>query len=106
LADSWAIRSSRRNKTDIQPLTGALEKIGRLQGVSYKRQSDGRHEIGLVAEDVESVVPEVVSREAGTHQVQGVDYAKLTALLIEAIKTQQEEIVQLQRKLDEVLLRK
>ena len=92
LADSWITRSSRRFKTNIQPLTGALEKIEQLQGVTYERKADGKHEIGVVAEDVERVVPELAARDPETKVVQGVDYTRLSALLIEAVKTQQTEI--------------
>jgi Chaperone of endosialidase len=95
LADSWVTRSSRRFKTNIQPLVGALKTIEQLQGVSYERRSDGKHEIGVIAEDVDQVVPELVFRDPDTKQVQGVDYARLSALLIEAVKTQQAEIQQL-----------
>ena len=83
-------------KTNIHPLAGALERIQRLQGVSYDRKSDGKHEIGVVAEAVDQVVPEVVSRDPKTKEVQGVDYSRLTALLIEAIKAQQAEIQHLE----------
>jgi Chaperone of endosialidase len=95
LADSWATRSSRRFKTNIQPLVGALNKVEQLQGVSYERKPDGKHEIGVIAEDVDRVVPELVSRDPDTKQIQGVDYSRITALLIEAIKSQQAEIKQL-----------
>jgi len=71
LADSWITRSSRRFKTNIQPLVGALNKIEQLQGVTYERRTDGRHEIGVIAEDVDEVVPELVSRDPETKQVQG-----------------------------------
>ena len=46
LADAWTTRSSRRFKSDIQPLEGVLEKVEQLQGVSYQRKSD-RAGIGL-----------------------------------------------------------
>jgi hypothetical protein len=95
LADSWITRSSRRFKTNIQPLVGALNKLEQLQGVSYDRRTDGRHEIGVIAEDVDQVVPELVFRDPETKEVQGVDYSRLAALLIEAIKSQQVEIQQL-----------
>ena len=95
LADSWVTRSSRRFKTNIQPLVGALKTVEQLRGVSYERRSDGRHEIGVIAEDVDQVLPELVFRDPDTKQVQGVDYSRLTALLIEAIKSQQAEIQQL-----------
>ena len=92
LADAWTTRSSRHFKANIQPLQGALAKVERLQGVSYERKSDAKREIGVIAEDVEEIVPEVVSRDSETHDVDGVDYSRLTALLIEAIKSQQAEL--------------
>jgi len=95
LADDWTIRSSRRFKTNIQPLHDALGRIEALQGVSYERKSDGKHEIGVVAEDVDRVVPEVVAHDPETHEVEGVDYSRLVALLIEAVKSQQVEIERL-----------
>jgi len=100
LADAWTIRSSRRSKTNIEPIKEALQKVQRLQGVSYLRKSDGEHEIGVVAEDVALVVPEVVSRDPDKHEIEGVDYSKLTALLIEAIKSQQNEIRHLKGRID------
>jgi len=95
LADSWTTRSSRRLKINIQPLAGALTKVTQLQGVSYDRKTDGKHEIGVVAEDVAQIVPELVSRDPNTQEIQGVDYSRMSALLIEAIKSQQVEIQQL-----------
>src|SRR4029077_12382073 len=92
LADHWTVRSSRRFKTNIQPLEGALETVVHLRGVSYWSSSDGKREIGVIAEDVEPVVPEIVSRDPQTNEVQGVDYSRLTAILIEAMKTQQAEL--------------
>jgi len=102
LADAWTTRSSRRFKTNIQPLTGALEKVEKLQGVSYERKVDGKHEIGVVAEDVAEVIPEVVSRNPETHEVQGVDYSRLAALLIEAVKSQQAELQSQQEEIQQL----
>jgi len=96
LADSWTTRSSRRFKTNIHPLLGALAKVEQLEGVSYERKLDHKPEIGVIAEDVDRVVPEIVSRNPETKQIEGVDYAKLSALLIEAVKSQQLQIEQLQ----------
>ncbi len=103
LADAWITRSSRRFKINIKPLNGALEKIQQLQGVSYERITDGQHEIGVVAEDVDQVVPELVSRDSETKEIQGVDYSRLSALLIEAVKSQQAEIEQLKTKISELV---
>lgn len=101
LADAWTARSSRRFKTNIQPLLGALQKVEQLQGVTDRRKDDGR-EIGVVAEDVDKVVPEVVSRDPKTKEVQGVDYARLAALLIEAVKSQQVEIRELKTQIEQL----
>ena len=56
----------------------------------------------MVAEDVDRVVPEVVSRDPKTHEVQGVDYSRLVALLIEAVKSQQAEIQQLKAQIEQI----
>ena len=96
LADGWTTRSSRRFKTNIHPLVGALTKVEQLQGVSYERKLNHKAEIGVIAEDVDRIVPEIVSRDPETKQIEGVDYAKLSALLIEAVKSQQLQIEQLQ----------
>jgi len=84
--------SSRRFKTNIQTLTNALDKVQRLRGVSYDRKDDGEHQIGVIAEEVGQVVPEIVSYEANGKDARGVDYTRLTALLIEAVKEQQAKI--------------
>lgn len=102
LADEWSIRSSRSFKTDVKPLQGALEKVERLQGVTYERKSDSKHEIGVIAEDVAEIVPEVISRDPETDEVQGVDYSRLVALLIEAVKTQQAQIQELKARVEEL----
>ena len=72
-----------------------------MRGVAYQRKADGKQEIGVVAEDVYRVVPEVVSRDPRTDEMEGVDYSRLTALLIEAVKSQQLEIQQLRDRLEQ-----
>jgi hypothetical protein len=96
LADGWATYSSRRWKTNIQPLQNALGKVEQLRGVSYDLKGSGKHEIGVIAEEVGAVVPEVVAYEDNGKDARGVDYSRLTALLIEATKQQQKEIKQQQ----------
>ena len=96
-ADAWTVRSSRRWKTNIHTLPGALEKVERLRGVSYDRKDTGKHEIGVIAEEVGQVVPEIVSYEKDGVTASGVDYERLTALLIEGMKEQQREISKQQR---------
>ncbi len=102
IADAWTTYSSRRWKTNIQPLQRALDKVQRLQGVSYDWKSDGKHDIGLIAEEVGLVVPEVVAYEPNGTDARSIDYARLVVLLIEATKEQQETIDQLQAEVREL----
>ena len=82
--------------TNIQTLDGALEKVEQLRGASYDAKDTGKHQIGLIPEEVGKVVPEVVAWEKDGKNAKGIDYARLTALLIEAVKEQQ-KLVQEQK---------
>ncbi len=99
VSDSWETYSSRRWKTNIHTLPDALDKVEQLRGVSYDLKDSGKREIGVIAEEVGAVVPEVVSYEANGKDASGVDYSRLTALLIEAVKQQRREIAELQAQL-------
>jgi len=96
IADAWTTYSSRRWKTNIKTIEGALEKVQRLRGVYYDRKETGKHDIGLIAEEVGEVIPEVVAYEENGTDAASVDYPRLVALLIEAIKAQQKQIETLQ----------
>jgi Chaperone of endosialidase/TGF-beta propeptide len=85
--------SSRRWKTNIQTLHGALDTIEHLRGVTYDETRGGkRHELGFIAEEVGKVVPELVTYEKNGKDASGVDYARVSALLVEATKEQQKLI--------------
>ncbi|TAK37438.1 MAG: hypothetical protein EPO30_10750, partial [Lysobacteraceae bacterium] len=89
IADAWTTYSSRRWKTDIETLEGSLEKVSKLRGVSYKEKATGKKCIGLIAEEVGAVLPEVVEYEENGIDAKSVDYARLVSVLIEAVKEQQ-----------------
>jgi len=92
--------SDERLKTNIVGITGAVEKVQQLRGVEFDWISSGHHSVGVIAQDVEKVLPELVAtRDDG---MKGVDYGKLTAVLIEAIKEQQVQINELKSRLDEL----
>jgi hypothetical protein len=99
ISDGWATYSSRRWKTNIQTLQDALEKVEQLRGVSYDLKANGKHEVGVIAEEVGAVVPEVVTWDKDGKNAESVDYSRLTALLIEATKQQQREVRQQQAEL-------
>jgi len=76
--------SARELKENIQPIMGALGKVLKLEGVSYDKKANGQHEIGLIADDVQEVIPEVVSSKDG--KAEALHYSRLTAVLVEAVK--------------------
>jgi len=94
-ASAFFYSSDKSLKTDIRPLGDALQKIGKLDGVYFDWKADGTPSIGLIAQDVEKVFPEAVSTAAKTG-LKSVDYAKLVAPLIVAVKNQQDQIRVLQ----------
>ena len=81
-------------KENINPITNGLDSILQLKGVTYDRLDTKEHESGLIAEWTENVVPELVTRDESNNVV-GIKYTKLTAYLIEAIKSLKAEIDEL-----------
>ncbi|MBL7738104.1 MAG: tail fiber domain-containing protein [Chitinophagaceae bacterium] len=102
--------SDERFKQNIETISSPLQKIQQINGVVYEMRvgefpqyhfMPGR-QIGLLAQNVEKVIPEAINEKDG---YKGVDYAKLVPLLIEGIKEQQQQIDEL-KKLVEQLLKK
>jgi len=81
-------------KKNVFTIENALEKILSLRGVEYDRIENGEHQIGLIAQEVEKIIPEVVYGD----EIKSVAYANIVALLIEAIKELKEEINDLKKK--------
>ncbi|MBL4647404.1 MAG: tail fiber domain-containing protein, partial [Gammaproteobacteria bacterium] len=90
--------SDERLKKNIVPLTDATDTIMQLKGVSYQWRQDefpdrnlpAGNDIGLIAQDVEKVIPEVVVTDKQGYK--SLIYAKLTAVLVEAFKERQQSI--------------
>jgi len=84
-------------KENVITIENALEKVLSLRGVEYDRIDSGDHQIGVIAQEVEKIIPEVVYGD----EIKSVAYANIVALLIEAIKEQQKEIEELKKKFNE-----
>ena len=84
-------------KENIEPIENGLASILKLKGVTYDRKDNNQHESGLIAEWTEEVLPELVTRDADNNVV-GIKYTKLTAYLIEAVKSLASEIETLKGK--------
>ena len=87
--------SDKRLKKNIKQIESALDKVNKLQGVSFKWKKGNKKEIGLIAQDVKKVLPEVVN--GSDKKGYSINYGNITALLIEAIKEQQTQIDELKR---------
>nr|BAR31685.1 hypothetical protein [uncultured Mediterranean phage uvMED] len=94
--------SDARLKTDIHTINDALSICGKLRGVSYKWIADGKAGIGVIAQEVEEVIPEVVLTKLDPNpatgeetEVKSVDYGKIVGVLINAINELKAEIDEL-----------
>ena len=103
--------SDERRKENIETIENGLEKVLQLRGVTYTRKlADWEEErdnsfqgtqMGLIAQEVEKIVPEVVTHDVEDDEY-GIDYPKMVGLLVEAHKGQQEIINSQQEKIDKL----
>jgi hypothetical protein len=84
-------------KTNVETLTGSLDAVTSLRGVSFDWLENGRSEIGVIAQEVEAVLPDVVTTNGDGIKL--VKYGNMVAVLIEAIKEQQIQIDELKEQL-------
>lgn len=90
--------SSMALKENVNPITNALAYITQLLGVTYDRiDQSSKNEAGLIAEDVDKILPNLVVKDEHGN-ANGVQYTKVVAYLIEAIKEQQIQIDELKKK--------
>ena len=107
--------SSIRWKTNIQNIRDPIEKLSNLRGVYYnwKEEFGGKHTVGFIAEEVGKILPEIVIYEENGIDAKGMDYSKMTPLLVEAanamrkeyqdkFEEQQSEINQLTKQVSEI----
>ena len=101
--------SDYRLKKNIEPIPNALDKVLHMDGVSFKWKTEeegndyyrggDKRQIGMIAQQVEKYVPEVVFQKDGYY---GMNYTPIVALLVEAIKEQQPQIDELTERLDKL----
>ena len=89
--------SDERLKENIQVVDNALDKVSQLKGVTFDWKKDGEHSAGLIAQDVEKVLPSAVKEKGlpfkanDDQEYKTVEYSQVTSLLVEAIKELREE---------------
>jgi len=93
--------SDSKFKDNVEPLEGALEKVKHIRGVRFdwndKQDVYEGHDIGVIAQEVEEVLPELVHYREHSDS-KSVDYVKLTAVLIEAVKELELKVAALEKK--------
>tara|TARA_R100001230_G_scaffold24509_1_gene16616 strand:+ start:64 stop:1470 length:1407 start_codon:yes stop_codon:yes gene_type:complete len=99
-AGSFMYSSDESLKKDIKTIEEPIEKIKQLRGVSYtwneNSTQEGKKDIGLIAQEVEKVLPELVA-QSDSMDTKTVNYGHLIGLLIEAVKDQQKQIDELKK---------
>ena len=88
--------SDERLKDNIETLEDGLAKVEQLRGVTYTR--DGKENIGVIAQEVEKILPEIVLTADDEMGTKSVDYSRITAVLIEAVKELSARVKELESK--------
>ena len=94
--DNVTAYSDERLKDNIKTLTDGLDKIEKLRGVTYTR--DEKESIGVIAQEVEKIIPEIVLTADDEMGTKSVDYSRITAVLIEAVKELSARVKELENK--------
>jgi hypothetical protein len=89
-----------RLKTNIKPIKNSLLRVLKTQGTIHDRIDTGdKNQIGFIAQDLEKVFPELVKTEDTEEALKSVNYGAMTAVLVEAIKSQQKLIKKLEKRI-------
>lgn len=106
-ASSFPVSSDVRFKKNVKQLNNVLDKLKQIRGVSFDwnelyeslGRSTGHREIGVIAQEVEAVFPELVTTWSD-EEYRAVDYSRLTAVLVEAVKELKAENEALKQRID------
>ena len=94
--DNVTAYSDKRLKDNIETIENGLDKVEQLRGVTYTR--DEKESIGVIAQEVEKILPEIVLTADDEMGTKSVDYSRLTAVLIEAVKELSARVKELENK--------
>jgi hypothetical protein len=89
-----------RKKKDITTIENALDMVSRMRGVRFRRIDTDQLGVGVIAQEMLEILPEVVQQSIGNDDTMSVAYGNIVGVLIEAIKEQQASINRLEDKLN------
>jgi len=90
--------SDSRLKADIEPLQDSLAKINQMNGYNYTFTPSGKRQVGLIAQEVKDIIPEVVDIKNDYYTI---SYPNLVAVLVEAVKELSKKVEDLEWRLGE-----
>jgi len=97
-AAAFVTYSDERLKTDVSAIQNGLETVNNLKAVNFTWKKDGSRDFGFMAQELKQVVPQAVhGSEEGLY---GVDYGRLSAILVSAIQEQSAQIASLKKQLE------
>jgi hypothetical protein len=99
-SDALLSNSDERLKENIYPIDNALARVGQIEGVYFNWNNKAERQVGVIAQQVEKVLPEVVSEDKDSYL--SVDYSKLVPLLFEAINEQSSIIMDLEERISKL----
>ena len=88
-------------KENVETLENSLDKVCKLRGVEFDFIDTNKHTIGVIAQEVEKVLPDIVVTNQETN-MKSVAYGNLTAVLIEAVKELKSEVASLKQEIKEL----
>lgn len=88
---SYVTSSDYRLKQDLKPING-LDLVSQIKVYDYEWKSDETRAYGVLAHELQEVIPQAVNGEKDAEQMQGVDYSKLVPILVQAIQELKAEL--------------
>jgi hypothetical protein len=101
-ATAYNTSSDYRLKENVIPLKDGLDRVNKLKPVQFDWKVDGTSSEGFIAHEVQEIYPDAVGGEKDGEEMQGMDYGKITPLLVKAIQEQQAQIEILKTEIQEL----
>ena len=99
-ATQYNTSSDYRLKENVAPIQNGLTRLQQLNPVQFDWKNSGETSEGFIAHEVQEVFPDAVCGEKDAEEMQGMDYGRLTPLLVKAIQEQQTQIDALQSEIN------
>ena len=101
-ATAYDTSSDYRLKENVEPIQNGLQRLKQLNPVQFDWKVDGTTSEGFIAHEVQEIFPDAVGGEKDGEEMQGMDYGRITPLLVKAIQEQQAQIEILKTEIQEL----